>query len=166
MTRDDLDLLVAFHAWQGTALLDAAGLVPEQELHATALNEGTIFDALRHVLDVNFSWRRAAEGLPDPGLVWDVEPLEDFGRVRAFWLAEDVRLNGLVAGWTDADLDRLIVPPWREEPFKLWQIVMHIVTHQSDAAAQIGWALTRLGQSPGEIGFMQYVNTHRAAAGL
>ena len=166
MTRDELDLLVAFHAWQGAALLDAAALVPEDALRATALNEGTVFDALRHALDVNFSWRCAAEGLPDPGLVWEVEPLEDLANVDAFWRAEDGRLGGLVAGWSEEDPGRLVVPPWRKEPFKLWQVVMHIVTHQSDLAAQIGWALTRMGQSPGEIGFMQYVNTHRAAAGL
>ncbi len=43
---------------------------------------------------------------------------------------------------------------------------MHIVTHQSDAASGIGWALTRLGRSPGEIAFMHYVNTHREASGL
>ena len=166
MTVEHLRVLVDFHAWQGASLLDAAARVPIDALMTTEVNNGSLFEALRHVVDVNFSWRCAAEGLPDPGLAWNVHPMEDLASLRAFWTAEDARLTVLVASWGPDDLERVVTPSWRTEPFKLWQVVLHIVTHQSDAVTEIGWALTRLGHSPGEIGFMPYVNTHRGASGL
>ncbi len=119
MTLDHLRVLVDFHAWQGERLLEAAAGVPPETLLATPLNDGTLFDALRHVLDVNFSWRRAAEGLSDPGLVWEVEPLDDFASVRGFWTAEDERLRNLVSVWAEDDVERLVTPPWRQQPFSL-----------------------------------------------
>jgi uncharacterized damage-inducible protein DinB len=165
--KDHLRVLVDFHAWQGELLLDAAERVTPENIRGTSLNNGTLFEMLWHILDVSWSWRCATEGLPGDEPSWEGQPIEDLATLRAAWRAEDDRLRSLVASWSTEDLEGTVTPSWRPgQPFKRWQVVMHIVTHQSDTANEVGWALTRLGQSPGEIGFMQYVNTHRDASGL
>lgn len=166
MLNDMLRVLLDFHRWQGEQLLDAAAQVPAEVLASTPLNDRTLWETLRHIVDVSYSWRCAAEGLPVEGMAWDVAPLEDLPALRAFWMAEADRLLELVLAWGEDDLAEQVTPSWRREPFARWQMVLHVVTHQSDQASEVAWALTRLGRSPGEVGFMRYVHTHRGDPGL
>ena len=61
-------------------------------------------------------------------------------------------------------LDRDVHPPWKQRPYKIWQIVTHITTHRGEHGNQIGWQPTALGHSPGELGFMGFVDLERGPA--
>jgi uncharacterized damage-inducible protein DinB len=161
VTAGYLELMVAYHAWAGQRLLEQAARLAAADLASESPSHGSVFRTLRHMLDVSWSWRRAAEGLPDGGLLWEVEPLEDLSAVRAYWAAEDERLLAFVRSLTADDLERDVTPPWKQRPFTIWQVVLHIVFHGADHANEVGWQLTRLGQSPGELGFMRYIDSHR-----
>jgi len=149
--------LAKYHAWQGRELLKAAARLQPEQLRSGSLSHGSVFDTLVHVLDVNGSWRSAAEEVPEP----------DFGKfttlddLRRTWLIEDERFTSFVAALTADDLDREVTPSWKDRPFRVWWIVSHIVHHQVDHANEIGWELTRLGASPRDTALMGYLDTHR-----
>jgi uncharacterized damage-inducible protein DinB len=162
VSRDYLQTLVGYHVWAGRRLLDAAGKLTPEELQTGSPSSGTIFNALRHILDVSYSWRKVIEGTDDGKWVWDVESLEDLTEVRASWEAENRRLAVLVASMRAEDLDREAVKQnWPGHPFRPWQIVVHLVSHQVEHANEVGWRLTELGHSPGGMGFIAYVDQIR-----
>jgi uncharacterized damage-inducible protein DinB len=164
LSKAMLDTLVRYHAWAGQKLLDTASLLPADQLASGSLSQGSLFQALVHVVDVNQSWRSAAEGIP--GLMpEEVAESQDLSALRAFWSEEDARLVSFVRSLSEADLEREVVPEWKTRPFKIWQIVLHLVTHAAEHTNEIGWALTKLGHSPGELAFMRFVDLHRSGPG-
>ena len=156
--------LMRHHAWAVQRLLDTAALVTPPQLEVDALGHGSLLATLRHVADVDQSWGRAAQGQP----IYEVEQMEeqcpDLPALRAFWLAEAAQLAEFAGSLSSADLDRDIQPPWRKQPYKLWQILMHLTNHRAEHGNQIGWQLTALGHSPGELSFMGFIELERRGA--
>ncbi len=159
---DFLPALVDYQSWTGRKLLDAAERLPDGELHAGALSGGTVFDALLHILDVSYSWRRVAEGTHDDKWVWEAESIDDLASLRATWESEDHRLATFVRSLSLEDMNRVVEKPnWPGHSFRTWEVVTHIVTHQLEHGNELGWHLTSLGHSPGELGFIGYVDQRR-----
>ena len=60
-----------------------------------------------------------------------------------------------LATLTAADLD---LPPVRDEDRQpLWHYVMHLYGHGLQQLSEAAVLLTRAGQSPGDIGFLEFV---------
>ena len=70
------------------------------------LDHGSAFQTLRHLVDVDWSWREFAEG-HDPGetYVWDLFPMDDLDAIASFSVEEDVRLAAYVDALDEAGLD-------------------------------------------------------------
>lgn len=155
------ETLMRHHAWAVQHLLDTAALVTSAELEMDALSHGTLLATLRHVADADQSWGRTAQGQ----VAYDVKRMEeefvDLPSLRAFWLAEDARLVDFASSLSPADLDRDMQPPWKKQSYKIWQILCHIANHRAEHGNQIGWQLTALGHSPGEMGFMGFIDLRR-----
>jgi uncharacterized damage-inducible protein DinB len=63
MDADSLLAFVRFHAWANDRILTtAAGLSDEQLHRAEILDHGSAFGTLRHLVDVDWSWRQACIG--------------------------------------------------------------------------------------------------------
>jgi uncharacterized damage-inducible protein DinB len=58
-------------------------------------------------------------------------------------------------------LDRKVTPGWGSRSCRIKDIIMHIVHHGTFHRTGLGWYLTALGHSPGELGFLDY---HHAVA--
>ncbi len=157
----DLLSLVQYHNWANELLIDAAGAVAPSQLTTGTLSKGSCFETIRHVLDVSWSWRLAAQGIPAKEEIWKVEPLEDLPAVRKYTEAEGGRLLGFVGSLSPADLEREMRPSWRKRSYKVRHIILHIVNHGTEHRNEIGWYLTKLGHSPGEMGFMKFVDSGR-----
>ncbi len=158
------ETLMRHHAWAVQRLLDTAALVTHPPgVETDALSHGTLLATLRHVADVDQSWGRTAQGLVHAG--YDVNRMEeefvDLPSLREFWLAEDARLVDFASSLSPADLNRDMQPPWKKQPYKIWQILTHISNHRAEHGNQIGWQLTALGHPPGEMGFMGFVDLQR-----
>jgi uncharacterized damage-inducible protein DinB len=67
-------------------------------------------------------------------------------------------MRAWLAGLTDADLD---APPVRDEDRgqPLWVFVMHLVSHAIQQFSEAAVLLTRAGHSPGDIGFLEYIQS-------
>jgi uncharacterized damage-inducible protein DinB len=156
MDADTLLSFVRFHAWANDRILTTAASLSDEQLRGAAnLDHGSAFDTVRHLVDVDWSWRQACIG-NDVGqtYVWDHGfVLDDLSSLHAFSLEEDVRLRTYVESLDHAALT---------EPLRLgedfarppWLIVAHVVNHGTQHRSELARYLTECGHSPGELDFL------------
>jgi uncharacterized damage-inducible protein DinB len=143
------DRLLADAAELGTAAFTSTETATNRDLRAT----------LVHELDVQWSWRERLKGAdweewgPDAELT-----AGDYPTVTSLvehWQRDEAEMREWVAGLTDADLD---APPVRDEDREpLWHYVMHLYSHGLQQFSEAAVLLTRMGRSPDDIGFLEFV---------
>ncbi len=103
MKADTLLAFVGYHAWANDRILTtAAGLSDEEFLATGKLDHDSVFQTLRHLMDVDWSWREFCIGhnvgdtcLWDHGFV-----LADLPTIHTICLDEDKRFWKYVEPWT------------------------------------------------------------------
>jgi uncharacterized damage-inducible protein DinB len=161
MDRDSLLAFVRFHAWANDRILTTADALTDDELRGTAgLDHGSAFHTIRHLVDVDWSWREFCAG-NDVGdsYVWDHGyELNDLPAIHAFSLAEDARLRDYTESLDDAALNELL--PLSAEPddtVPRWLILAHVVNHGTQHRSELARYLTECGHSPGELDLLDAV---------
>lgn len=127
----------------------AADTVTGRDLRAT----------LVHELDVQWSWRERLKGADWEEWGEDAELRSvDYPTVDALaehWRRDEAVMREWLASLTDADLDS---PPVRDEDRQpLRHYVMHLYSHGLQQFSEVAVLLTRAGHSPGDIGFLEFV---------
>lgn len=150
--------------WIRDAILEAAANLDEEEFIATdAVTSRDLRATLVHELDVQWSWRERLKGAdwnewgPDAELNPDDYPSLD--AVRDHWARDEAEMRVWLARLTDHDLDA--APVRDEDRLPLWHYVMHLVSHGIQQFSEAAVLLTRSGHSPGDIGFLEFVQTTR-----
>jgi uncharacterized damage-inducible protein DinB len=153
MDADTLLLLVRFHAWANDRILATAAQLSDEELRAAAaLDHGSAFQTLRHLVDVDWSWRELCTG-NDIGqtYVWDHGfTLDDLPAIHAFCLDEDGRLRTYVESLDETGLNESLA---LSDDFSRprWMIITHVVNHGTQHRSELARYLTDCGHSPGEL---------------
>ena len=153
MDADSLLALVRFHAWANDKILTTLGELSDQDLRKPdTLDLGSAFDTLRHLVDVDWSWREELIGTDvADSYVWDHGfVLDDVPQIHAFSLEEDMRLRNYVESLDERALN---------EPIKLgdnfarppWIVVAHIVSHGTQHRSELARYCTTCGHSPGDL---------------
>ena len=152
MDAESLLPFVRFHAWANKRILDTAAELPDDELRQPApLDHGTALQTLRHLVDVDWSWREFCTG-NDVGkaYLWERVPLEDLASVATRSVDEGAQLVAYVRSLDDAALaeslaldDEMSVPRWL--------IVAHVVNHGTQHRSELARYFTDRGHSPGEL---------------
>jgi uncharacterized damage-inducible protein DinB len=152
METEGLLAMVRFHAWANERILTAAeGLSGEEFRRPAPLDHGSVFQTLRHLADVDWSWRELCVG-HDVGrtYVWDHGfTLDDLQGIRTFCLEEDARLRRYVEGLDQAALAEGLASGERSHP--RWLIIAHTVNHGTQHRSELARYLTDCGHSPGEL---------------
>ena len=152
MDRDSLLAFVRFHAWANDRILTTASHLSAQKLRRPGvLDHGSAFDTVRHVVDVDWSWREGCIG-NDVGqtYVWDHGfVLDDLASIHAFCLEEDGRLRRYVESLDQTGLDEPLADGDPREP--RWLVVAHVVNHGTQHRSELARYLTESGYSPGEL---------------
>ena len=156
MTNVDSDsvlALVRFHGWANDRILSTAAGLSDGEFRRTAnLDHGSAWQTLRHIVDVDWSWREFCIG-NDVGetYVWDHGfALHDLPAIHAFCLEEDGRLRALVESLDDGALTE----PWATRAdfaTPRWLVVAHVVNHGTQHRSELARYLTECGHSPGDL---------------
>ena len=114
---------------------------------------------LVHELDVQWSWRERLKGADWEEWGEDAELRgEDYATVEAVaehWRRDEADMRAWLASLTDADLDATPVRDEDRQP--LWHYVMHLYSHGLQQFSEAAVLLTRAGHSPGDIGFLEFV---------
>jgi uncharacterized damage-inducible protein DinB len=149
---ESLLALVRFHVWANDRILTTAAGLSDEELRRDAvLDRGSAFDTLRHLVDVDWSWREFCIGNDvGPTYVWDRVALEDLASIDGFSAEEDGRLLAYVRSMDDASLaEPLALSDGTSVP--TWLIVAHVVNHGTQHRSELARFFTDLGHSPGEL---------------
>ncbi|MEO8476127.1 MAG: DinB family protein [Actinomycetota bacterium] len=156
MDTDTLLAFVRFHAWANDRILTTADGLSDEELRRTAnLDHGSAFTTLRHLVDVDWSWRQFCIG-NDVGetYVWDHGfVLDDLRAIHAFCIEEDGRMRHYVESLDAAGLGQSLAIG---EDFAAprWLILAHVVNHGTQHRSELARYLTECGHSPGELDFL------------
>jgi uncharacterized damage-inducible protein DinB len=155
MDRDSLLVFVRYHAWANDRIMSTASSLSDDALREPArLDHGTAFDTVRHLVDVDWSWRELCTG-HDVGqtYVWDHGfALDDMGALHAFTLEEDARLRRYVESLDQPGLDEPVA--LGEDPDDTrprWLILAHVVNHGTNHRTELARFLTDRGHSPGDL---------------
>ena len=157
MDADSLLALVRFHAWANDRILTVTANLRDEDLHrAEVLDHGSAFQTIRHLVDVDWSWREGLLG-NDVGktYVWDHGfVLDDLPAIHAFCLEEDARLRTYVESLDEAALQE----SWQissDFARPRWLVVAHIVNHGTQHRSELARYLTGCGHSPGELDLLE-----------
>lgn len=153
MDADTLLAFVRFHAWANDRILTTAAGLSDDEFRRTAnLDHGSAFQTFRHLVDVDWSWRKFCTG-NDVGdtYVWEHgHSIDDLPAIHAFCLEEDARLRSYVESLDDAALiESLTMSADFAAP--RWLVLAHVVNHGTQHRSELARYLTERGHSPGEL---------------
>ncbi len=156
MKADEIRMLFDYTAWANARILAAAARVPAEEFTQAALGPCRLHDTLRHILQTEMFWRSEWQGVADasaglPALFPTVEAL----RVR--WAEETRTLAAFLRTLADEDLRRRMSAP-SAPPETLGQQLLHLVLHGVQHRSEVALLLTDLGQSPGWMDLLPYLN--------
>jgi uncharacterized damage-inducible protein DinB len=153
MDGDSLLAFVRYHAWANDRIMTTAADLSDNELRKDGvLDHGSAFQTIRHLVDVDWSWREFCIG-NDVGetYVWDHGfTLEDLSALHAFCLEEDVRLRTFVESLDD----QALAHPWGTDAHftrPRWLVVAHIVSHGTQHRSELARYFTECGHSPGDL---------------
>jgi uncharacterized damage-inducible protein DinB len=162
MRKDDLRLLLDFGYWGTHQLLAAAArLTPERFTAPSDLTTRSLRGTLVHALDVEWSWRLRLQGEPPDswGPEAELRP-DDFPTVQdleARWADDERDMRAWLDGLTDEQLAS--TPPGAPDGAgPLWRYVLHLIMHGFQQRADAATLLSREGESPGELDFLDYVD--------
>jgi uncharacterized damage-inducible protein DinB len=155
MDADSLLALARYHAWANDRILATAASLTVEALHrAATLDRGSAFETIRHLVDVDWSWRQFCVG-NDIGetYVWDHGfTLDEIQQLHAFSLEEDGRLRDYVTSLDQTTLDeRLVLSEEPDDAVPRWLILTHVVNHGTQHRSELARYFTVCGHSPGDL---------------
>ncbi len=163
MDRATALLLFEYMYWVNHRLLDAAGRLPAGRLAAEAPTTRDLRATLVHELDVEWSWRLALQGRPieelGPELELRPEDYPDLAAIREHWARDEAEMRAWLDTLDDAALAAEVLPALSDTRRPLWQFLVHVVTHAAQQQADAATLLSASGASPGELGFLEYLET-------
>lgn len=155
MDPDTLLTFVRYHAWANDAILTTTAHLSDEELRRPdVFDHGSAFDNLRHLVDVDWSWRQFLIG-NDVGqtYVWDHGfQLDDLPSIHTFSLEEDAHLRAYLESLDDIALaEPMKMSDDPDDVLPRWLIVAHVVNHGTQHRSELARYLTECGHSPGDL---------------
>ena len=153
--HEDIASLVDYLFWVRDRILVAAASLSEDEFRSSAtVATRDLRATLVHQLENEWAWRvRLSEGaFPVEGL--NAEDYATLEELVSRWHGEERLLRVWIGHLSDSRLSAR--PPGDANILPLWRYLMYVVTHGVQQFSEAAVLLTRLGQSPGEIGFLAY----------
>ena len=132
----------------------AAKLADDDLRRPATLDRSSAFDTIRHLVDVNWSWRQLCIGNHvGETYVWEHGfPLDDVTALRTFSWEEDARLRAYVKSLEQGALDEpLGMSEDTGDGIPRWLILAHVVNHGTTHRSELARFLTEHGHSPGDL---------------
>jgi len=161
----ELATLFDYTYWAHRRVLATAARLTDAQFTLRSVIVGRDLRAtLVHTLDTECSWRLRLQGRP--AAEWRKSlPLSDYLNVAALadhWKRDEAEMRAWVASLDDATLARSAdLDP--KEQYPVWFYLVHMVTHSQQHRSEAAQLLTQLGQSPGDLDFLDYADWARAS---
>ena len=153
MDTEALLALARYHAWTNDRILTTAAGLTDEELRANGkLDHGSALQTLRHLMDVDWSWREFCSGNKVGNTyVWDHGfVLDDLPAIHAFCIEEDRRLRRYVESLDEKALSESLAMN-ADFAVPRWLILAHLVNHGTQHRSELARYLTECEHSPGDL---------------
>ena len=154
VVADQLDYLL----WARDRILSAAAHVPSADfLSPETVTTRSLRATIAHQVECEWAWRiRLSEGaFPDgdvlPGDFETLEPLAER------WRTEGQALRDWLEQLSDDELGSS--PPGAGNTLERWRYLLYVVNHGTQQISEAAVLLTRAGQSPGELGYLEFCSS-------
>ena len=163
MRHAEVGELLDYLAWMRDRILAATADLTETEFRsAETVTTRDLRGTLAHQIENEWAWRiRLSEGAFPVG---DVLP-EDFATLDALvgrWRHEEQALHEWFDGLSDAEL--AAPPPGDDNRLATWRYLLYVVNHGITQFTEAAVLLTRLGRSPGELGYLAFCSAKVTSA--
>ena len=154
MNKSDIATLINFNFWANNRILIACERISVDEftrLHTPDPGWGSLRGILVHTLDTEYGWRSVLQKLNEDHIL----KAEDFANVpelRRRWDVERAARLDYLAKLTDESINLGHGDNPSKAP-KVWQTILHVVTHGIQHRSEAAAILTGYAQSPGELDF-------------
>jgi uncharacterized damage-inducible protein DinB len=158
MKKSDISTLVHFNFWANGRILAACERISTDEFtrqHTPDPGWDSLRGILVHTLDAEFGWRTVLQA-QDGDVILQAGDFANVAALKLHWNRER-------AAWFDY-VSRLsedsIHLRYGNDPhigLKVWQTIVHVVTHGIHHRSEAAAILTGYGQSPGELDFDRFL---------
>jgi uncharacterized damage-inducible protein DinB len=114
-------------------------LTDEQYLRPAEYSVGSMRNQMVHMMNIEDRWFSGLRGVEIPWVI-DVESFDSREKLRIAWDQVEANIQAYLGQLSDHDLTSVY-----EEPFQIWQILMHVINHGTDHRAQVFSLLHSLG---------------------
>ncbi len=155
MNQEQILNLFDYNYWANHRVLNAAAKVTTEQFVAPAgLSHGSLRGALVHVLSSEVLWRlRCQDGISPPTMLVETG-FPTLDSLRELWNEEEQAMRAYLNTLTDADFEsRVRYQTTKRVAYdnRLWKVLLHVVIHGTQFRSEAAVALTRYGQSPGDL---------------
>ena len=154
MIPASLPTLVRYHIRVNERILERSVELSEEEFRRVgALDYGSAYETLLHMVVVDWSWRDFCIGNDDDDSYPDGWPFPDLATITTFWREEHARLLAYTESLDEAQLTETLTWDNEDGPASAarWLIIVHIVNHGTQHRAEMAHYLTDCGHSPGDL---------------
>ena len=165
MRQGELATLFDYMYWAHRRVLATAARLTDAQFTLRSVIVGRDLRAtLVHTLDVECSWRLRLQRRPENE--WRktlaVTDYRNVATLTDHWTRDEADMRAWIASLDDGALARSAdLDP--KEQYPLWYYLVHLVTHSQQHRAESAQLLTQLGQSPGDLDFLDYADWARAS---
>jgi uncharacterized damage-inducible protein DinB len=160
MRRDEVQEQLDYLVWMRDRVLAAAADLNESEFRSgDTVTTRDLRATLAHQVECEWAWRiRLSDGAFPVG---DLRPADypTLDALAARWRDEERALRQWFDGLSDATL--AAPPPGDDNPLAMWRYLVYVVNHGTVQFTEAAVLLTRLGHSPGELGFLAFCSRPR-----
>jgi uncharacterized damage-inducible protein DinB len=168
MNVEDVTNLYAYNSWANRRVLDSCAVLSEEQftrdLHSSF---SSVRDTLVHLFLVEWLWLERWHGR-SPSAWTPATNFPDFPAVRHRWEQIERDLTDYIASLTPESLSRVIHHNTTEGIPKSaphWQMLQHLVNHQSYHRGQITTMLRQLGAKASSTDLIVFYRERAAKAG-
>ncbi len=164
MRHEEVGEFVDYLFWARDRILAATASLPESEFRSgETVTTRDLRATLVHQLENEWAWRiRLSEGaFPVDGL--DPKDYPTLDALVDRWHREEQELRAWFEGLSDRELATR--PPGDDNTLSLWRYLVYVVNHGTQQFSEAAVLLTRLGYSPGEIGYLAFCSNPGVPAG-
>ncbi|MDO9086417.1 MAG: DinB family protein [Anaerolineaceae bacterium] len=154
MDKSDLTTLIHFNFWANDHILRSSELISVDEFtrqHKPDPGWGSLRGILVHTLDTEVGWRSVLQAL-DEDHILEADDFADMPALKTHWDIERAAWFDYVARLSDESINLGYGDDPSKGP-KVWQTILHVVTHGIQHRSEAAAILTGYGQSPGELDF-------------